>query len=191
MFDQLKDDLKRHGSILMPTFWAICNYRYGNWAFKIRFPPFRWLASKLYGLNFFIILITSGIELNREARIGKNLHLLHPGNIHIHPKVIIGDRCGIMHDVTIGTNMTSGVPTIGNDVFIGAGAKVLGEITIGDGALVGANSVITTNVPPGATAIGVPARIFKRNRLKTSYRETTRVSSSSALKRGHGTGNKK
>ncbi len=176
MFDTLRSDYKRHGCrILNPPYWAICNYRYGNWASKIRFSPFRWLASKVYGLNQFIILITSNIQLHRETRIGKDLHLIHSGNILIAPHAVIGDRCGIMHDVTIGTNalpgtkiglvVRHGAPTIGNDVFIGVGAKVLGGITIGDRVIIAANSLVTTDIPSGRIAIGVPARVIKpRNR---------------------------
>ena len=187
MLGQLRADYERHGRrILYPPFWAICNYRFGKWIFKLRFPFFRWFLSKIYGFNSFIILITSGIQLNREAKIGKDLHLIHPGNILISPKAIIGDRCGIMHDVTIGTNSVPiqsvsygnkfGVPVIGNDVFIGAGAKVLGGIKIGDNAVIAANSLVTTNVPPGTIAIGVPARIIRRRDVNSdSTREQTDV----------------
>ena len=108
------------------------------------------------------MLITCRIVIPREAKIGKDFHIIHTGNILIHPDTVIGDRCGILHDVTIGTNMKPGAPTIGNDVFIGVGAKVLGEITIGNGATIAANTLVTKNIPPGETAIGVPARIVKR-----------------------------
>ncbi len=165
MFDQIRRDYKRHGrSILSPTLWAVCNYRYGVWASNIKFPPLRWFLSKIYGLNSFIILITSGIELNREAKIGKDLHLIHSGNIKVHPGTVIGDRCGIQQDVTLGMNMgREGAPVIGSDVFIGAGAKILGPVSIGNGAVIGANSLVIKDVPPGATAIGVPAKIFNLN----------------------------
>lgn len=167
MFKLLRSDYDRHGrSLLNPTFWAISNFRFGNWIQKIKLPPVRWLAYKLYGLNHFLLLITCNIEINIGAKIGKDLHLIHSGNIHIHPKTVIGDRCGIMHDVTIGTNMGPGVPVIGNDVFIGAGAKVLGKITIGDGSIISANSLVTVNVPQKAVAVGVPAKIIKGDRLK-------------------------
>jgi serine O-acetyltransferase len=172
MFNTLSADFKRHGSVIFyPPFWAICNYRFGRWAFTIRFPPLRWLASKMYGLNQFIILITSGIELNRETKIGTALHLIHCGNIRIHPGTIIGDRCGILHDVTIGTNMNSGAPMIGNDVFIGAGAKVLGDITIGDNVMIAANSLVTVNVPSGCVAVGVPAKIIRRRKIHTQIKK--------------------
>ena len=163
MFERIRADYKRHESkVCNPAFWAICNYRFGRWGLKIRFPPFHWILSKLYGLNNFILLLTANIELHRETTIGENLHLVHSTNIHIHPETVIGDRCGILHDVTIGTNMKPGVPTIGNDVFIGAGAKILGNITIGDGAIIAANSLVTSNVPPRKVAIGVPAKILKQ-----------------------------
>jgi serine O-acetyltransferase len=163
MFKHFRTDYKRHGSSLLnPAFWAIFNYRFGVWALKIRFSGFRWVASKIYGLNLFLILITSGIELNRETKIGKDLHLIHSGNIKIHPNTVIGDRCGIQQDVHIGVNMDNvGVPVIGNDVYIGDGAKLFGPITIGDGARIASNSLVIHDVPPGATAIGVPARNLK------------------------------
>lgn len=163
MFNQIHSDFKRHDrSMLNPALWAVLNYRLGVWSLNVRFVPLRWLTSKVYGLNMFFILITSGIRLNREAKIGSDFHLIHSGNTSIHPLSVIGDRCGIQQDVTIGTNMERhGAPVIGNDVFIGAGAKVLGPIKVGDGARVAANSLVITDVPPGATAIGVPARMMK------------------------------
>lgn len=163
MFNQIRSDFKRHGSsILNPALWAVLNYRLGVWSSNHKFPPIRWLSSKIYGLNMFFILITSGIRLNREAKIGNDFHLIHSGNTSIHPLSVIGDRCGIQQDVTIGTNMErDGAPVIGDDVYIGAGAKILGPVTIGDGARVSANSLVITDVPPGATAIGVPARMMK------------------------------
>jgi serine O-acetyltransferase len=99
--------------------------------------------------------------LYRETKIGKELHLIHSGNIQIHPDTIIGDRCGIQQDVTIGVNVGPGTPVIGNDVFIGAGAKVLGGIKIGDGATIAANSLVISDIPPNSTAIGVPARVWQ------------------------------
>ncbi len=162
MFKQMAADYRRHDrSVLNPALWAVWNYRFGRFIMKIRFPPLRWLLSKFYGLNLFIILINSGIRLYRETEIGKDFHLIHSGNISIHPRTVIGDRCGVQQDVTIGINMTGGAPVIGNDVYIGAGAKVLGEITIGDHAIIAANSLVINDVPAHATAMGVPARAWK------------------------------
>jgi serine O-acetyltransferase len=76
----------------------------------------------------------------------------------------MGERCSLSQGVTIGVlgGPREGVPRIGNDVYIGAGAKVLGDITIGDGAIIGANAVVLSDVPAGATAVGVPARVISK-----------------------------
>jgi serine O-acetyltransferase len=159
---EIRADYVRHGSRrLNPAWWAVAVYRYGRWSLGLRGPS-RWLTSKVYGLLNLFVLLASGIELNREVRVGSGFHLVHSGNIKIHPDVVIGDRCGIMHDVTLGmTPDRPGVPRIGDDVFIGAGAKVLGPVTLGNAARVAGNSLVLVDVPPGATAIGVPARILR------------------------------
>ncbi len=163
MFDLIREEYRRHErSALNPALWAVLTYRYGVWAFTIESTPLRWLASKVFGLLFFLVLLSSGIRLHREAKIGKGLHLIHSGNIQIHPGTVIGDNCGIQQDVNIGVNMErEGVPVIGDDVYIGRGATILGPITIGDGARIAANSLVIQDVPAKATAIGVPARIIK------------------------------
>ncbi len=153
---------KLHGrSILNPALWAVWTYHLGVFAYSIRIPPLRWFIGKVYGLNRFFCIIFAGITINRETKIGKDFHIIHAGGIIIAANAVIGDRCGIMHEVTLGTNFGPGVPTIGNDVFIGAGAKILGAITIGDGAIIAANSLVINDVPAGYTAIGVPAKIWK------------------------------
>lgn len=163
MLERIKEDFFRHGgTVKSPAFWAVAVYRFGRWSDSLRLSPMRWMALKIYGAAFLGIELATGIVLNREAEIGEELHIIHSGNIKIHPHTVIGDRCGIMHDVTLGTNMErDGAPTLGNDVFIGAGAKVLGPVTIGNGARVAANSLVINDVPPMATAIGVPARIMR------------------------------
>jgi serine O-acetyltransferase len=88
------------------------------------------------------------------------LRIPHPNGIVIHPKVDIGPNCLIFQQVTLGH--AGGTPRIGGHVDIGAGAKVLGPITVGDHARIGANAVVLTDVPAGATAVGIPARIIPR-----------------------------
>jgi serine O-acetyltransferase len=150
------------GSWLSFSLWVMLNYYFGRWALRRRFALCRWLLGKLYGLNKFVLLCVTHSEVHREADIGRDLHLVHGSNIHVHPGVKIGDECGIMHDVTLGTvPQRQGVPVIGDKVFIGAGAKVLGPVRIGDGAVVGANSLVLQDVPDGAMAVGVPARIIR------------------------------
>ena len=162
LWNDIKSDYVRHGSSMRNfAFWAVANYHYGRWARTLP-KPLRAPASKLYGLGLFVVEATSGILVNCEATIGEDFHLVHSGNIKIHPASVIGDRVGIMQDVTLGTAMErSGAPIIGNDVFIGAGAKILGGVRIGDRARIAANSLVVTDVPPDTTAIGVPARIMR------------------------------
>lgn len=163
MLDEIRGDYLRHGSDLKnPAFWALAVYRFGTWSNELPVAPARWLTSKAYGMLFLAVELASGIVVNREARIGDEFHIVHSGNIKIHPKTVIGDRVGIMQDVTLGTNVErDGAPTIGNDVFIGAGAKIIGPVRIGNGARVAANSLVLGDVPDGATAIGVPARVVR------------------------------
>jgi serine O-acetyltransferase len=162
MLWEIREDYLRHDAKLTNlAFWAMAVYRYGRWSRRFR-GPWGWLTTRLYGALYLVVKASSGIELNREVESGAGLHIVHSGNIIVHPRVVIGDRCGIMHDVTIGTVPgKSGVPRLGDDVFIGTGAKVLGPITLGNFARVAANSVVLKDVPAGATAIGIPARIIR------------------------------
>jgi serine O-acetyltransferase len=132
LFDQLKKDYRKHdASLKNPALWAVATYRFGRWANDLPPGAARSAASKAYSVMFLGVELTSGIVFNREAVVGEEFHLIHWGNTKIHPGVVIGNRVGIMHDVTLGTTMERpGVPRIGNDVFIGAGAKILGPVTI-------------------------------------------------------------
>lgn len=101
----------------------------------------------------------------RTGAIGEDLHLPHPFAIVVHGRSTIGDRVTIYQGVTIGEdNARPGVPVIGDDVLIGAGAVVLGPVRIGSGATVAANAVVLQDVPPSALAVGVPARILDGDR---------------------------
>ena len=96
------------------------------------------------------------------ADLGEGLKLPHPNGIVIHQDAIIGRNSIIMQQVTIGITADGGPPTIGSDVYIGAGAKILGKINIGDGAKIGANAVVLCDVPPHTTAVGAPAKIVQK-----------------------------
>jgi serine O-acetyltransferase len=102
--------------------------------------------------------------LDPQATIGGGLFIAHIGGIHINPQAIIGKNCDIAHRVTIGASAMGrqGSPTIGNNVYIGTGAALVGKIKIGDGAKIAANTLVITNVPDGATVMGVPGRIIMR-----------------------------
>jgi serine O-acetyltransferase len=96
-------------------------------------------------------------DINILAGINPDAKLPHPIGIVIHPEAKIGSGCMIMQQVTIGQLASPGAPQIGHGVYIGAGAKVLGKITVGDNSAIGANAVVLCDVPPGCTAVGVPA----------------------------------
>ncbi len=121
--------------------------------------------SKLYILARMISEISrwlTGIEIHPGAQIGKRLVIDHGMGVVIGETTIIGDDCLIFHGVTLGGRSFEAVkrhPTVGNKVIIGAGAKVLGAISIGDNSVVGANSVVTKDVPSGVVVIGIPAQM--------------------------------
>ncbi|MDZ5252217.1 serine O-acetyltransferase EpsC [Clostridium sp. LIBA-8841] len=129
------------------------------------------IANRLYRFKLFFLarLISqlgrffTGIEIHPGAKIGKGLFIDHGMGVVIGETAEIGDNVTIYHGVTLGgTGKEKGKrhPTVGNNVIIGCGAKVLGPINIGDGAKIGANAVVLKDVPQGKTAVGIPA-VFK------------------------------
>ena len=99
----------------------------------------------------------TGADIPLNSKIGGGLMIPHPNGIVLHPKVEIGPNCLIFQQVTLGSN-DKGLPHIGGHVDIGAGAKVLGPVIIGDHARIGANSVVISDVKPGVTVAGIPAK---------------------------------
>jgi serine O-acetyltransferase len=104
----------------------------------------------------------SGADIPLNCKIGGGLLMPHPNGIVIHPNAVIGVNCLIHQQVTIGGKRNGGLPTIQGHVDIGAGAKVLGDIVIGNHALIGANSVVIKNVADGCTVAGIPARLIRK-----------------------------
>lgn len=162
MWREIRRDYKNHGRKLTePAFVSLVVYRYGRWAIQRRHPAARWLANKFYGLMSLFILNVTKVWIPPGVQLGEDFHIIHAeGSLSIHPEVVIGDRCGVMHNVTIGTNMGAGAPKIGDDVFIGVNSTVLGRIKIGNRVRIGANTAVTTNVPDDSVVVGSPARIF-------------------------------
>lgn len=107
--------------------------------------------------------IVTGCDIPVTAKIGGGLLLPHPNGVVIHPHAVIGPNCLLFQQVTIGA-IDPGIPTLGGHIDVGAGAKILGAVTVGDHALIGANAVVLTDVPAGAVAAGIPARIVRRPR---------------------------
>lgn len=109
----------------------------------------------------------TGIEIHPAARLGRRIVLDHGMGIVVGETAEIGDDCYLYHQVTLGVARTSQNkrhPTLGRGVTVGAGAKVLGAITVGDGARIGANAVVIDDVPPNVTMVGIPARPVERGR---------------------------
>jgi len=121
----------------------------------------RWLARFLSNVS----RLFTGIEIHPGAQIGRRFFIDHGMGVVIGETAIIGDDCTLYHGVTLGgTSWEKGKrhPTLGNDVVVGAGAKVLGPIEVGDGARIGSNAVVLRPVPPGGTVVGVPGRLIER-----------------------------
>lgn len=103
-----------------------------------------------------------GSDISPASTLPADLALPHPNGVVMHDEAIVGPGCMIMQQVTLGQLAGAGAPTVGKAVYIGAGAKVLGGITIGDGARIGANAVVLHDVPQGATVVGIPASVVRR-----------------------------
>ena len=138
-----------------PGFHAMLFHRLANFLWRV---DFRWFARWLSAIGRWL----TGIEIHPGATIGHRFFIDHGMGVVIGETSIIGDDCTLYHGVTLGgTTWDKGKrhPTLGDGVVIGAGAKVLGPVTIGANAKIGSNAVVVRDVPNGATAIGVPARI--------------------------------
>jgi serine O-acetyltransferase len=142
--------------------WALLQYRVSAAARHTRLsdPSKKMLYLLLLSWRKLMEMLT-GISLPDRASIGPGLYLGHFGPIIVHPEARIGHTCNISQGVTIGVSgkgARRGVPTLGNRVYIGVNAVVVGKITIGDDAVIGANSLVGMHVQPHTTVVGVPAR---------------------------------
>jgi serine O-acetyltransferase len=167
MFTNLKEDWRTYeGDIWRQGLWVMWVYRFGRWRYQIRPGWLRKPFSLLYKILRTGCQMTTGIELPCETRVGRRLRIEHFGGIIVSGDAVIGDDVVLRHGVTLGLKRTNerGAPRIGNRVDIGAGAKILGPVTIGDDAVIGANAVVLRDVPPGALAVGIPARIVTREK---------------------------
>jgi serine O-acetyltransferase len=160
--NKVLEDLKtQREGLLGLGFWALLVYRFGHARFVIRNKIIRAPWTIVYVILSKLVEIFCGITIGSAAKIGRRFCIEHHGCIVIHGNSVIGDDCLIRHGVTLGNTGYDdpyGAPTIGNRVQIGAGAKILGRISIGDGAIIGANAVVIRDVPEGTAVGGVPAR---------------------------------
>lgn len=144
-----------------PGLQAVWAHQISHWLWT---HGLKWLAR----INSNIARLFTGIEIHPGARIGKRLLIDHGMGVVIGETAEIGDDCTLYQGVTLGGvswNKGKRHPTLGNNVVVGAGAKVLGPFAVGDGARIGSNSVVIKEVPPGATVVGIPGRIVQEAKL--------------------------
>ena len=162
MFNDIKRDLKNYqGDWAAQGFWVMLVYRFGRWRYRIENVLIRKICSFIYKFMYKLVQILTGIEMPCEVEVGDNFLIDHFGGIVISGYAKFGDNCRLRNGVVVGLkNVTEPcAPQIGNNVDIGAGAKILGNIKIGNNVNIGANSVVLTDVPDNAIAVGVPAVI--------------------------------
>ena len=156
---------------LNPAVWAIGACRLRTWvteakpAWPVRIPVivFCFFANKFCEVFMEMCISPS-------APIGGGLYISHVGGVHISQFAVIGENCDIAHRVTIGVSAMGrpGAPSIGDNVYIGPGATLIGKIKIGNNAKIAANTLVLDNVPEGATVVGVPGRILMAPREPVS-----------------------
>lgn len=165
MFENIRDDLRAYGGRWSAQgFWVMVVYRFGRWRYGLRPGLLRKFCSMVYLVLYKFVQILTGIELPCEVEVGRNFVIDHFGGIVVSGFARFGDDCRIRNGVVVGLARTDDpcAPVIGNNVDIGAGAKVLGRIRVGNNVLIGANAVVTRDVPDDSIAVGVPAVIKPR-----------------------------
>ena len=183
MFDYLRSDLrrKRDHYFLVDTFFekyvkttlqlgtiAVVYYRFGNWCFKLHNRLLRCCAIFLYNVAGLFIATATQIFINPRLLIGKGL-IIHNFSGVVIDAASVGENFTVNQGVSVGPDWRNqGKPVIGNNVFIGSGAKVLGAIQIGNNVVVAANALVIKSVPDNCTVVGVPARIISRD-ASSSY----------------------
>jgi serine O-acetyltransferase len=184
MFDRLREDIAVvfDRDPAARTTWEVLTCYPGlhaiGWHRAVVHPlwqrGFRWLARWLAHWSRW----TTGIEIHPGATIGRRVFIDHGMGIVIGETAVVGDDCTLYHGVTLGgTSWNKGKrhPTLGRGVVIGAGAKILGPIEVGEGAKIGSNAVVVREVPPGATAVGIPARIVTAEDQERREQQASRI----------------
>lgn len=163
----LKNDswFNRHVRVyLEPGTIAVIVYRYGHWVRQLKIPLVKQLLLLVYIFGKIGVVLGFGIYISSRLKAGKGFIIHNFSSIFI-PATTVGDNFIVFHEVTIGHLRGEGgrPPRFGNNVFLATGAKVLGDLTIGNNVVVGANSLVISDVPDNCTVMGVPARIFDRD----------------------------
>lgn len=169
LWQQIKEDWIAHGrDWTKPGFRAVAIHRFGVWRMSLQPKFIRAPFSILYRMLYRKVRNQYGIELPYTVQLGRRVIIEHQGGIVIHGYSSIGDDSIIRQGVTLGNRYIDrplDAPKLGKSVNVGAGAKIFGNVTIGDGANIGANAVVLCNVPTKATAVGIPARIITSSKF--------------------------
>lgn len=168
MFRNLSEDWRNyHGDLTRQGLWVMLVYRFGRWRYRIGSRILRLPFSFVYKVLKLMVQVMTGIDLPCETRVGRRFTIEHFGGIIISGDAEFGDDCIVRNGVTVGLLRTDqpGSPRLGHRVDVGAGAKLLGNIRIGDDVRIGANAVVIRDVPAGHIAVGVPAIIKPRKDL--------------------------
>ncbi len=165
LISEIRSDLATYrGDWGQQGFWALAVYRFGRWRYTLRFVPLRKGCSLLYKVAYKGIQVLTGIEFPCEVEVGDRFRIDHFGGIIVSGYARFGSDCVIRQNVTVGLRHVDEpvAPVIGDRVDIGAGARILGGIRIGNDVSIGANAVVISDVPDHSLAVGVPARIIPR-----------------------------
>ena len=165
MTNNIRADFLAHGSKWgAQGFWVMLVYRYGRWRYGVRPVLLRKVFSFIYKVLYKFVQMITGVELPCEVDVGKNFTIDHFGGIIVSGYARFGDNCRIRNGVVVGLRHVDApcAPQIGDNVDIGAGAKVLGNIRIGNNVAIGANAVVLVDVPDDHVAYGVPAIVKPR-----------------------------
>lgn|SRR3989338_9051490 len=177
MFSNLRADMRRFSQardrrnlfkevfylLFDQGFWAVLIYRFCRYLYCMRIPVLSLILRFFAFLLFKLVEIICGISVPPSVDVKAGFYIGHFGGIIIHYKVRIGKNCSIGTGVVVGTRGLGdeGVPVIGDNVYVGVGAKILGAVKIGNNVKIGANAVVLTDVPDNATAVGIPAKIIQ------------------------------
>jgi serine O-acetyltransferase len=168
-FNDFSKDLARYrrdGKLMWPepSLYVIAVYRLGQWCINRKNKFIKTILMALHMVLFSFITLLTGIHLPRGAKIGAGLRIWHWGGVELNPETVIGENCTLRHGVTIGNRLSDhDVPVIGDNVDIGVGAVIMGDINIGNNVSIGANAVVLCDVPDNHTAVGVPARVIAKH----------------------------
>ncbi|MDQ3652208.1 MAG: serine acetyltransferase [Acidobacteriota bacterium] len=174
MFEHLREDLRRYGTgrrerihamVFAPGVWAIAGYRFSRWVYTAQLPrQVRKLLNIVVTFSGTAVKVLTNVELPAQAVIGPGLLIAHTGYIVLASDVVLGSHCTLTQGVTIGhggggKDASFACPVIGDRVYIGPGAAIIGGITVGDDALIGIGAIVTKSVPERGVVVGNPARV--------------------------------